>query len=556
MGYSSLATVKIWSPNHSGKRNHSIDSVAIHCMAGNLSAQSCGNLFASSARQASSNYGIGSDGTIGVYVDEDNRSWCTSSGGVDNRAVTIEVANTTTSEPFTVSDAAYESLIKLLVDICNRNKIPGLKWKNDSNYAKSAANGGPVTEQNMFVHRWFANKSCPGQWLFDRQGQIANEVNKRLGNGITYQGETVTQVVFIGDSRTVGMKAAVGDNDYIWSCKGAMGLAWMKSTGLPAIESKLKSGYAVCILMGINDMIYVDPSAYVKYINEKASAWKSRGVKVYFVSINPVRKTGYGSITNEKIQTYNQKVKAGIADYVGYIDTFSVIFNSFNAPDGLHYDSATYKMIYNTILTQVSATSSESGGSLGLSLNIDYQQFNPYVAVIDRNSNDIGWKVLKESKVVGAIVEAGYLYASYRVKMGNFSNPKIADQIKHLDEEELPFGLYTICRARTSEEAKEEMYQFSFVLRKYPPKLGVWLQLDLGTDKKVNGLILDRYKQDLIRLGFKSKIGIMCKRKFLDYIDWDKHQEDFFLYLIEHISDTSELDQLMDPEFFDIDGEG
>lgn len=162
------------SPNHSGKRKHAIDTISIHCMAGNLSVESCGNLFSSSSRQASSNYGIGSDGRIALYVDEANRSWCTSSSSNDNRAITIEVANTVAADPWPVSDAAYNALIDLLVDICKRNGIPKLLWKADKNLI------GQVDKQNMTVHRWFAAKACPGDWLYNRHGQIADEVNSRL----------------------------------------------------------------------------------------------------------------------------------------------------------------------------------------------------------------------------------------------------------------------------------------------------------------------------------------------------------------------------------------
>ena len=117
MSNSKLASYTKLSPNHSGRRKHEIDTISIHCMAGNLSVESCGKLFADKTRQASSNYGIGSDGRIALYVDEDNRSWCTSSSSNDNRAVTIEVANTAAKDPWPVSDAAYKSLIDLLADI-------------------------------------------------------------------------------------------------------------------------------------------------------------------------------------------------------------------------------------------------------------------------------------------------------------------------------------------------------------------------------------------------------------------------------------------------------
>lgn len=175
MSNSKLVSYTRLSPNHSGKRRHAIDTVSIHCMAGNLSVESCGRLFADRSREASSNYGIGSDGRIGLYVEECNRSWCTSSSSNDNRAITIEVANNGGADQgWPVSDAAYNSLIALLVDICQRNGIKKLLWKADKSLI------GQVDKQNMTVHRWFANKSCPGNWLYEHHGQIAKEVNERL----------------------------------------------------------------------------------------------------------------------------------------------------------------------------------------------------------------------------------------------------------------------------------------------------------------------------------------------------------------------------------------
>lgn len=174
MSNSPLINYKLLSPNHSGIRKHAIDTVSIHCMAGNLTVEQCGRLFANPNTQASSNYGIGSDGRIALYVEEKNRSWCTSSAANDNRAITIEVANTVGYEPYPVSDAAYNSLIKLLADICKRNGLPELRWQADPSLI------GQVSKQNMTVHRWFANKSCPGTWLYQRHGQIAADVNKLL----------------------------------------------------------------------------------------------------------------------------------------------------------------------------------------------------------------------------------------------------------------------------------------------------------------------------------------------------------------------------------------
>lgn len=176
MSNSSLVSYTRISPNKTTPRNHKIDTITIHCMAGDLSVESCGNLFAKSSRQASSNYGIGSDGRIAMYVEEKDRSWCSSNKSNDHRAITIEVANDGGVETgWHISDKAYNALIALLVDICKRNDIKKLLWKADKSLI------GKVDKQNMTVHRWFAAKACPGDYLYNLHGQIAKEVNEILG---------------------------------------------------------------------------------------------------------------------------------------------------------------------------------------------------------------------------------------------------------------------------------------------------------------------------------------------------------------------------------------
>lgn len=174
MSNSPLVTYTKLSPNHSGRRNHVIDTVSVHCMAGNASVETCGALFADTSRKASSNYGIGSDGRIALYVEEANRSWCTSNVANDHRAITIEVANNGGAPDWPVSDKAYAALLDLLTDICRRNGIKKLLWKGDKSLI------GQVDKQNMTVHRWFAAKACPGDYLYNRHGEIAAEVNRRL----------------------------------------------------------------------------------------------------------------------------------------------------------------------------------------------------------------------------------------------------------------------------------------------------------------------------------------------------------------------------------------
>lgn len=174
MSNSKLISCTNISPNKTSPRNHAIDTITIHCVVGQCSAERIGEIFAPASRRASSNYGIGYDGCIGMYVEEKDRSWCSSSSSNDNRAITIEVASDTT-HPYAVTDKAYAALLNLVTDICKRNGIKKLLWRGDK------ALIGQTDKQNMTVHRWFANKACPGDFLYNKHGEIAAEVNKRLG---------------------------------------------------------------------------------------------------------------------------------------------------------------------------------------------------------------------------------------------------------------------------------------------------------------------------------------------------------------------------------------
>ena len=145
------------SPNHSGQRTHAIDRITPHCVVGQLTVESLGNIFAKSSYEASSNYGIGTDGKVALYVEERNRSWCSSSNANDQRAVTIECASDD-KHPYTMNDKVYSALIKLCVDICKRNGKTKLLWFADKN---KVLNYQPKSDEMILtVHRWFANKAC------------------------------------------------------------------------------------------------------------------------------------------------------------------------------------------------------------------------------------------------------------------------------------------------------------------------------------------------------------------------------------------------------------
>lgn len=178
---SSLVSYTKLSPNHSGQRTHSIDRITPHCVVGQCSVETLGNIFLPTSRQASSNYGIGVDGRVGMYVEEKNRSWCSSSAANDQRAVTIECASDNT-EPYAFKDVVYQRLIELCTDICKRNGKTKLLWLGDK--AKTLNYTPKSDEMVLTVHRWFANKSCPGNWMYARMGDLASKVTAALGSEV------------------------------------------------------------------------------------------------------------------------------------------------------------------------------------------------------------------------------------------------------------------------------------------------------------------------------------------------------------------------------------
>ena len=179
MGYSNSPMVEYTklSPNNSGLRTHCIDRITPHCVVGQCTAEGLGEWFANSSAQSSSNYGIDRDGRVGLYVEEKNRSWCSSNADNDQRAVTIECASDTT-EPYAFRDGVYQSLISLCADICRRNGKTKLLWFADKDRALSYEPA--ADEMVLTVHRWFANKACPGNWMYTRMGELASKVTAAL----------------------------------------------------------------------------------------------------------------------------------------------------------------------------------------------------------------------------------------------------------------------------------------------------------------------------------------------------------------------------------------
>ena len=232
---SSMVVYTKLSPNHSGQRTHSIDRITPHCVVGQCSVETLGSIFEPTSRQASSNYGIGADGRVGMYVEEKNRSWCSSSNANDQRAVTIECASDTT-EPYAFRDVVYQTLIKLCVDICKRNGKKKLLWLGDKD--TTLAYTPKADEMVLTVHRWFANKSCPGNWMYARMGDLASKVTAELDGAA----QEPAQVTGTQATALVGLSEA----DVIKKV-GSLFTSDMKKSGVLASVSLaqfiLESGY-------------------------------------------------------------------------------------------------------------------------------------------------------------------------------------------------------------------------------------------------------------------------------------------------------------------------
>ena len=260
---SSLVSYTKLSPNHSGQRTHSIDRITPHCVVGQCRVETLGNIFLPTSRQASSNYGIGVDGRVGMYVEEKNRSWCSSSAANDQRAITIECASDNT-EPYAFKDVVYKRLIELCTDICRRNGKTKLLWLGDK--AKTLNYTPKSDEMVLTVHRWFANKSCPGNWMYARMGDLASKVTAALGSEV----KPVEQAKPTGTIKTGDLVTITGSTYY----NGKAIPSWVKKlrwyvvevSGDRAVINKDESGrYAIMSPVKTSALAVADTKPAVDY---------------------------------------------------------------------------------------------------------------------------------------------------------------------------------------------------------------------------------------------------------------------------------------------------
>ncbi|EHL67054.1 hypothetical protein HMPREF1032_00684 [Subdoligranulum sp. 4_3_54A2FAA] len=249
MSNSPLVSYTKLSPNHSGQRTHAVDRITPHCVVGQCSVETLGNIFAPTSRQASCQYGIGVDGRVGMYVEEKNRSWCSSSNANDQRAITIECASDAT-HPYAFNDTVYAKLIELCVDICKRYGKTKLLWLGDKT---KTLNYEPASnEMVLTVHRWFANKSCPGDWMYARMGDLASKVTAKLGG-------------------SAGGTETPADNQVLYRVQTG---AFSNKANADAMLQKVKAAGFDTYMVKVDNLYKIQVGAFSKKANADAMAAK------------------------------------------------------------------------------------------------------------------------------------------------------------------------------------------------------------------------------------------------------------------------------------------
>lgn len=202
--------------------------------------------------------------------------------------------------------------------------------------------------------------------------------------------------------------------------------------------------------------------------------------------------------------------------------------------------------------------SSSGGGPSSAGAKLNPSLFRPYILCIDRNcSTTYNYLDLKFNHgVLGVIIEAGYLYNSLGNKVDTFRNPKCYNQVEAVRSSNLPWGYSMLSTGKNATQARAEIEQLSYIVRKYPPYLGVWIEVNSKKSVKVNDVVISTYEKELERLGLKNLIGLKVDSKSLKKFTWTKFQKSWYLWNVSHVTNLDELNSLLTPEFFDMDGEG
>lgn len=298
---SPLVVYKKISPHKNSPRNHAIDTITIHCVEGQVTAESLGDWFAQKSTEASSNYGVDKDGRVGMYVEEKDRSWCTSNRDNDHRAITIEVASEKSGDR-AVTDKAYNALIQLVADICKRNNIKKLIWSTSKEDRINHKNGC-----NMTVHRDYANKVCPGEYLYSRHGEIASKVNAILNppasSGTMYRVQVGAYTIKANAEKQMSKLAKAGFDTYLVKVdnyyKVQTGAYSVKANADAQLAKVTKAGFDAFITTKGGEPVQTSSTGYKVKIT--ASALNVRmGAGTGYTIVGVVKKGDIYTIVEEK----------------------------------------------------------------------------------------------------------------------------------------------------------------------------------------------------------------------------------------------------------------
>lgn len=187
-----------------------------------------------------------------------------------------------------------------------------------------------------------------------------------------------------------------------------------------------------------------------------------------------------------------------------------------------------------------------------VSVEPDYKEIKSYMITLDRSSKKVDYDALRGIGVIGTMLEAGYLYDQSHMEVEQYVSPALAEQVKVAKEADMPYAFFAYVRSRSIKEANLELKWLRIYIQKYTPSLGVWLKLELTNNVSMNDMIVDRYKTLLESSGLKGKIGFYVTRNQLSRITWNKWQNDYLLWLVDPVEDISEIEQILDPTFFDL----
>lgn len=409
---SSLVSYTKLSPNHSGQRTHAIDRITPHCVVGQCSVETLGSIFYPTSRQASCQYGIGADGRVGMYVEEKNRSWCSSSNANDQRAVTIECASDTT-HPYAMNSKVYATLVKLCVDICKRNGKSKLIWLGNKD---KTLNYSPASnEMVLTVHRWFANKACPGDWLYNRLGDLAKEVTAQLGGTsqstptVTESKDTTLYRVQVGAYKSQSnatkqaekMKAKGFDTLIVKSGElyKVQSGAFSKKANADTLVAKLKAAGFEAIIVGGTSTTSTSTSTSTASTDVPKTIWdflKGKGLNDYAVAGIMGNLYAESALNPQNLQNNgNTKLGMNDAEFTAAYDSGK--YTNF-VNDGYGYGLAQWTYYSRKqALADFAKAAKKSIGDLGMQLDFLWKELQGYTSVMN---------TLKSAKSIKAASDA------------------------------------------------------------------------------------------------------------------------------------------------------